>query len=174
MRRTSRARCLASLCAMLVSAVALDAQKPERSQEVLVPGIGVALKAGWQLLMEHGCRFAVPRSWQAAADGRGAFSPDGNSLSVTELKITSWSAHKAQIKAAFGHLRAVHEDSDRRLWFEFVDNHRLEHYIDVANGSDACVGLLQIRAAATLNQDDADRIADSIGPAPDRWPPDPR
>jgi hypothetical protein len=159
---------------MLIASVSsANAQKPERRQEVRVPGIDIALKAGWRLLLQSGCRFAVPGSWQTTADGSGAFSRDGNNLSVRMLTIRSWPAHKAQIKAAFGHVSALHEDSDRRLWFEFGDTQRIEHYIDVVHGPTVCAGLLEIRAASTLTVDDANRIADSIGPAPAQWPPNP-
>jgi hypothetical protein len=165
------ARLVACLLVLGVSVCRLAAQKPERRQEVLVPGLGVALKAGWQLLLQGGCRFAVPGPWRATADGASAFSPDGSSLSVRSFRITSWPAHKAQMKATYGRVNVLHEDSDRRLWFEFGDTRRVQHYIDVANGLSVCVGLLDVRAAATLNAEDVNRIADSIGPAPARWPP---
>jgi hypothetical protein len=160
----------------LVAAVAVtvrpvDTHGPQRQQEVRVPGIGIALKAGWRLALYDGCRFAVPASWRPDADGAFVFAPDGSNLSVRRLRITSWSAHKAQIKAAYGRVRVLHEDSDRRLWFEIGDEPRIQQYIDVANGLSACVGILEIHGA-TLSAEDANRIADSIGPAPDKWPPD--
>jgi hypothetical protein len=164
--------------ALLVGAVvvgpALDAQKPERQQEVKIPGIDISLRAGWQLLFHEGCRFAVPVSWHADADGSLAMAPDGSYVSVRMFKITSWSAHKAQIKAAFGHVNVVHEDSERRLWFEIGDTARVQHYIDVPNGLSVCSALLEIRGATTSDADDTrKRIAVSIGPAPEKWPPDP-
>ena len=172
MRQAWFAEAVVGFAAVMACVGPVGAQKPERQQRVQVPGMGVALKAGWQLLLQGGCRFAVPARWQATGDGSAAFSVDGNNLSVRMLRITNWSAHKAQIKAAFGRVNLVHEDSDRRLWFEFGDKQRTEHYIDVVNGLSACVGLLEIRAATALSPDDANRIADSIGPAPDHWPPD--
>jgi hypothetical protein len=86
------------------------------------------------------------------------------------FRIKSWSDHKAQIKRAFGRVNVVHEDSDRRLWFEIGDTPRVQHFIDVANGLTACNGLLEIRAATTLTAEDTNRIADSIGPAPAHRP----
>jgi hypothetical protein len=142
-----------------------DAQRPDRPQEVRVPGS--SLKAGWQLLFHDGCRFAVPSSWREDADGGQALAPDGSNLSVRMFRISSWSAHKAQIRAVFGHVSVLHEDSERRLWFEIGDKERTQHYIDVVNGRRACVGLLEIRATI-LSAEDANRIADSIGPAPDK------
>ncbi len=82
--------------------------------------------------------------------------------------MTNWSAHRAQIRAAFGQVRVLHEDSARRLWFEIGDEQRTQHFIDVANGLGACTGLLEIRAATTLTAGDVNRIADGIGPAPDK------
>jgi hypothetical protein len=78
------------------------------------------------------------------------------------------------MKATYGRVNVLHEDSDRRLWFEFGDTGRIQHYIDVANGLNVCVGLLEVRAAMTLNAEAVSRIADSIGPAPAHWPPQSR
>jgi hypothetical protein len=164
---------IAGLVAVAPMSTAVHAQRPGRPQpDGRVPGTGVVLKAGWQLLLHDGCRYAVPGSWRPDADGGLASAPDGSNISVRMLRITSWSAHKAQIRAAFGQVKALHEDIDRRLWFEIGDRDRTQHYIDVANGSNACAGLLEIRASTTPDAEDTtNRIADSIGPAPDRWPP---
>jgi hypothetical protein len=161
---------LVALCWLLTCGAAA-AQKPERPQEVRVPGIGVALKAGWHLFIEGGCRYAVPGPWQTTDDGGEAFSRDGDTLTVAAVKITNWSMHKADIRATFGHVR-LHEDSEHRLWFEFGDTLHIEHYIEVPNGPSTCMGLLDIHGASSLTADDAHRIADSIGPAPSHWPPD--
>jgi len=164
-----------SVCAtafiLAVNVGAVDAQRPERPQEVGVPGIGVMLKAGWQLLFHDGCRFAVPGSWRPDADANLVLAPDGSNLSVTTLRIASWQAHKAQIRAAYVHLKVVHEDSDRRFWFEIGDEPRIQHYIAVVNGQNVCVGLLDIHAMTTPDTADmVKRIADSVGPAPEKWP----
>lgn len=162
--------------ALLAAAVVgppLDAQKPERKQEVKIPGIDVSLKGGWELLFHDGCRFAVPVSWHADPDGSLARAPDGSNVSIRMFKTTSWSAHKAQIKAAFGPVNVMHEDSERRLWFEIGDKPRVQHYVDVPNGLSVCSALLEIRAATTPDAEDTTkRIAESIGPAPEKWPPD--
>jgi hypothetical protein len=164
---------VASLVAVAATVRTVGAQRRERQQEVRIPGIGIMLKAGWQLLFHDGCRFAVPGSWRQDADEGLVVAPDGSNLSVRMLRITSWSVHKAQIKAAFGHVNVLHEDSDRRLWFEIGDKPRIQHYIDVANGLSTCAGLLEIRTTTTPDAEDTTtRIADSIGPAPDKWPPD--
>jgi len=161
--------------ALLVAAVvgpAVDAQKPERKQEVKVPGLDVPLKAGWQLLFYKGCRFAVPVSWHTNVDASLVLAPDGSNVSVRMFKVASWSTHKAQIKAAFGRVDVVNEDSERRLWFEIGDKGRVQHYIDVPNGLTVCSALLEIRAATTPDAEDTTRrIADSLGPAPEKWPP---
>lgn len=160
----------AALVAAPFAGRALDAQRPERQQEVRIPGIDISLKAGWRLLIHSGCRFAVPESWGMNGDASLALAPDGSSLSVRIFGITSWSAHKAQIRAALGPVTIVHEDSEHRLWVEIGAKPRVQHYIDVANGLSVCSGLLEIRPTATPNAKDiTKRIADSIGPAPERW-----
>jgi hypothetical protein len=145
----------------------LDAQRAAaRQPDTPMPGVGVVLRAGWQILVHDACRFAVPPSWRASADG--SLAPDGSNLSVQTFRIRSWSAHKAQMRAAFGRVNVVHEDSDRRLWFEIGDKDRTQHIIDVASGSSACLGLLELRAVTTLNAEEVKSVADSIGPAPAR------
>jgi hypothetical protein len=149
----------------------IEAQKPDRQQDARTPP--VKLKAGWQLLFHDGCRFAVPGSWRADADGTFVRAPDGSNLSVRIVRITSWAAHKAQIRAAFGQVAVLHEDSDRRLWLEIGDKPRIQHYIDVANGPSACAGLLEVHTSTLPDAEDTvNRIADSIGPALDKWPVD--
>ena len=132
----------------------------------------MSLKAGWQLLSYDGCRFAVPGSWRADADGSLAVAPDGSNIAVRTFTVTNWSAHKAHILAAFGGVRVMHEDSEHRLWFEIGDSTRAQHYVDVRDGLGVCAALLEIRAATTPNADDTTRrIAESIGPAPTKWTP---
>jgi hypothetical protein len=170
----------------LVSAVALFAvvvviatttvpvfsiQGPQRQQDVRIPGMDVSLKAGWRLLFHANCRYAVPSSWRADPDAGFAVAPDGSNISIRMFTVTNWSIHKAQIKAAFGHVKAVHDDSDRRLWLEIGDTPRIQHYLDVANGLTVCSGLLEIRTATTPDvENTTKRIAESIGAAPEKWP----
>jgi hypothetical protein len=169
-RRMGTSRAGVFIVSALVTALAtgqpVGAQRPERPQDVRVPGPGVLLKIGWQSHVYDGCRLVSPASWHEAADGGSMVAPDGSSLSVRTYRIKSWSDHKGQIKAAFGRVNVVHEDSDRRLWFEIGDPPRVQHYIDVNNGTTVCTGLLEIRTATTLTAEDVNRIADSIGPAP--------
>jgi hypothetical protein len=123
------------------------------------------------MLFFDGCGFAVPVSWRANEDASSVKAPDGSNLSVRRFKIASWSAHKAQIKAAFGRVNVVHEDSERRLWFEIGDPPRVQHFIDVIGGLAVCNGLLEIRAATNLTAGDVRRIADSVAPRPSPGPP---
>jgi len=170
-RRTLTPLVAASLVVGAAGMSQVDAQRPEQHQDARAPG--VTLKAGWQLRFHDGCRFAVPGSWHSDADGTFVTAPDGSNISVRMVRITSWSAHKAQIRAAFGHVNVLHEDSDHRLWFEIGDKPRIQHYIDVSNGSTACAGLLEIHTATMPDAEEtASRIADSIGAAPDRRPAD--
>jgi hypothetical protein len=76
------------------------------------------------------------------------------------------------MREAFGQVRVLHENSARRLWFEIGDQQRTQHFIDVVTGLNACVALLEIRTATMLNADVVNRIADSIGSAPDKSSPD--
>jgi hypothetical protein len=164
---------MTGLVALAVMGRAVDAQRSDRRQDVRIPGIGILLNAGWQLLVHDGCRFAVPGSWRPDDDAGFVSAPDGSNFSMRAFRIRSWSAHKAQIRAAFGHVKVLHEDSDHRLWFEIGDTQRTQHYIDVANGLRTCVGLLELRSTPTSDAGNtATRIADSIGPATDKLPPD--
>jgi len=163
---------VASLVLVAVTIRTAGAQKPERLHEVHAPGPGIPLKAGWQLLFHDGCRFAVPGSWRPDADGGLVSAPGGSNLSVRAFKIANWSAHKTKMRATFGQVKVLHEDSDRRLWVEVGDSESSQHFIDVASGQRVCIGLLEIRGATTPDAaDTTNRIADSIGPAPDTWPP---
>ena len=144
------------------------AQRPERQQEVSIPGLGITLKAGWQLRFHDGCRYAVPPAWRVTANGSQAFAPDGSSLSVWALHVPNWSLHKSQIKAAFGRVRSLREDSDQRLWIEAGDDSRMQQYVAVTDGSIACEGLLEIRSPSS-NTDTAQTIANGIGAGPVAW-----
>ena len=158
---------------LLIAGAALasvvNAQGPERT--VKVPGLDLTLKGGWQVLFHQGCRFAVPVSWRADVSGSSATARDGSNISIQMFRITSWSGHKAQIKAAFGRVNVMHEDSDKRLWFEIGDKPHVQHYIDVRSGTNVCSALLETWATDTADAaDTTKRIVDSVGPAPDKWP----
>jgi hypothetical protein len=85
--------------------------------------------------------------------------------------IADWAAHEARINAAFGPVNVMHEDADRRFWFEIGEKPRVQHYIDVASGLRVCSALLEIRSRSGPDIDDtAKTIAESVGPAPDKWP----
>ena len=114
---------------------------------------------------------AVPESWAVSDDARLTLAPDGSSLSFSVVRIASWSAHKAQLRAALRHVTVVHDDSEHRLWIEIAAQPRARHYIDVANSVTVCSGVLEMRKAAAPDASDMIKaIADSIGPAPQKWP----
>jgi hypothetical protein len=140
------------------------AQKPERPPEVRAPGIVMSPNAEWQPLVYDGCHVVVPGSWHGDAGSSSVSAPDGSNLSIRMFRTTGWSNHKAQIKAAFVHLNRVHEDSDRRLWFEFGTGQHIQHYISSTDGSRICSGLLEIPTRTPTAEATANRIADSIGP----------
>jgi len=147
----------------------LAAQAPERPQEVEVPGLGIMLKAGWQLLFHDRCRFAVPVSWHPDPDETFARAPDGSSITIEMQKMTNWSAYKADIRRMYAGAK-LYEDSSRRLWFAIHDGSRMQHYVAVVDAKNVCVGWLELHAGAWTTPDLVKRIADSIGPAPDSWP----
>jgi hypothetical protein len=161
-----------TLCALIISTVlgvewlglSLQAQKAEQKQDVKDPRLNESLKGGWQLLLHERCRFAVPGSWRPAADGSSAAGPDGSNISIRMFKIKNWSLHKAQIKAAFGRVNVMHEDSERRLWFEIGVQPRIQHYIGISNGGSVCSALLETRGAAASPdaQETTRRIVASI------------
>ena len=168
--------CAASLMAAgllgprMTSAVS-GAQRAGRQDDVRKPSVGFEAKPGWQLLVHDGCRFAVPGWWRAGPDAGSAHAPDGSSLSVRAFRITSWSEHKAQIMTVYGQVNVLHEDSERRLWFEIGDAQTTQHYIDVANGLDACAALLEIRTTTSPDtKDTIAGIADSIGAVSSKTP----
>lgn len=147
------------------------AQAPERPREVEVPGIGIMLKAGWQLLFHDRCRFAVPVSWHPDPDEAFARAPDGSTFSIQLLKVTNWSAHKADMRGTLSHARVIHDESDRRLWLETGDPGWVRHYIAVADNGTVCAGWLELRTGSSWNTSETvKRVADSIGFAPETWP----
>src|SRR5580765_6315819 len=130
------------------------------------------LRAGWQLLFHEGCRFAVPISWRPDADEAFVRGRDGSSVSIQMLRITDWPAYKAGVRGANARAK-VHEDSGRRLWLETSEGPWLQHYIAAASGASVCTCWLEIHAGgASATKEIIQRIADSIGPAPENWPPE--
>jgi len=157
---------------LTLASCGLEAQPPERPQEVEVPGLGIMLRAGWQLLFHESCRFALPISWRADPDEAFARGPDGSSVSIQMLRITNWSAYKASVRTAYPRAR-VHDESGRRLWLEMSDGPWVQHYIAKAEGASVCTCWLEMRpGGASATKEIIQRIADSIGLAPENWPPE--
>jgi hypothetical protein len=121
--------------------------------------------APWQRLALNGCQCEVPASWHLAPDGSAVTASDGSNLSLRMIHVQDWTMHRAQILDVFGLLRALHENSAHRLWFEIGTGERRQHFIDVPNGPTSCVGLLDIHGTAALRFEDAIRIATSIAAA---------
>jgi hypothetical protein len=161
--RARAAILLAALAAGTVESPVLAASRPARKPQAAIRGIDVSLKSGWRLVSRQGCQFAVPVSWRP--DDEGATAPDGSNISVRLFRVASWPAHKAKIKAAFGRVNVMHEDSDHRLWFEIGDKPRVQHYVDVPNGVSVCSALLEIRTSTTPDAEGtAKKIVESVGP----------
>jgi hypothetical protein len=157
------------ICAGFVCPVA-DGQASESQHDVQRPPIGGPLKAGWQLHVHNRRRFATPVSSSVDADGSLAIASAGSHISIRLRRITNWSAHKAQIRAAFGPVPVVHEDSNRRLWFGIGEEPSVRRFVDVTQGVSVCAGLIGIRATTTPDADDTRHIAESIGPTPESRP----
>jgi hypothetical protein len=68
----------------------------------------------------------------------------------------------------------VHEDSERRLWFEIGDKAAwVQHYIAVPSCLSVCAGVLEIHTATTRDaQHTTRRIANGIGPVAAERRPD--
>jgi hypothetical protein len=145
----------------------LDAQSA-RPSDVRARKIALDPSALWQRFAYEQCHAVVPGSWHGDSEAGSVSAPDGSSLSIRMFRMASWIRHKAQIREAFVYLNLVHEDSDRRLWFEFGTGQHIQHYISSTDGSHICSGLLEIRTRTPASEITAHRIADSIGPDPER------
>jgi hypothetical protein len=153
------------LAALAVTSGAASAQPPERQHDVLIPGFGVRLREAWQMLFHDGCRYAVPVAWRPVPDRSQVFAPDGSSVSIWALHLSSWSLHKARVKAAFTGDSRVREDNDSRLWIESHDRGRSQHYVAVTDGTAVCAGLLEIRPSQPNADDTIASIVESMGMA---------
>jgi len=160
-------------CAWLLIGLMVG-QAPLRPSEVEVPGLGVKLKAGWRLLLENGCRYSVPATWSVSGDGTVASAANGSTLTVRFVPDLSRSSYKERVSRSRESAMVVHEDTDRRLWVEFSDDRWMEHDIVVNNSAGACVAVLEFREGTGNDEEIARIIADSIGFAPQRWPPSSR
>ncbi len=138
-----------AVAAVVVSLAGIvAAQRPERPQDVVVPGLGVHLKGGWQLFFHDGCHFAVPATWRPSQDRSEATGPDGSTVSVSVMHIES------------------------RLWIESRESTRSEHYIAATDGRIACVALLDVRGSLLDGEQTLRSIAETIGAVPVGWSSD--
>jgi hypothetical protein len=151
------------LAALAATSSVASAQPPERQHDVLIPGLGVRLREAWQMLFHDGCRYAVPAAWRPTIDRSQVFASDGSSVSAWSLHVSSWSQHKARLKAAFTGDSIVREDSDSRFWIESHDGGRSQHYVAVTDGAAACACLLDIRPSMPNADDTIAGILESIG-----------
>jgi hypothetical protein len=159
--------------AMGTGTAIVRAQRPERKRDVTVPGTDVVLSAGWKMVFHQECRFMIPASWSVDPDGGIAVAPDGSNISIRMFNVENWSAHKGRIKAAFGQVNRLHEDSERRLWLEIGDQRRAQHYVDVLSGPAVCSAVIDIRrASASDGEDTIRKIVESVGPGSGKFPSD--
>ena len=96
---------------------AAPGQRPERQHDVLVPGLHVRLREGWEMFISNGCRYVVPATWRPTPDRSHARAPDGNSISLWTLRVTNWAQRRSQLKVAYsvdGHVRGDRRDSKCR------------------------------------------------------------
>jgi hypothetical protein len=171
---TSGARALAAVCGIACSLAVGSMAARQRSavkDDLHVPGTGMVLKPGWKFLSYTGCGCLVPISWQPSFDEPLALGPDGSSLSIRKETIASWAAYKEQVRRSYGDVKAVHEDSERLLWFETGDAARVEHYIAAPSGPTVCVGVLDVHRSSVSNgTETVVVIARSIRLLPPNWP----
>jgi hypothetical protein len=148
-------------------------QRLAAKDDVRVPGTTVVLKPGWKFLSYTGCGCVVPVLWQPSFDEPFAVGPDGSSLSIRKETIASWSEYKERVRRSYRDPKVVHEDSERRLWFETGADARLEHYVAAASGPTVCVGVLDVQRDSRSNAAETiATIARSIGLVPQNWPGD--
>ena len=153
---------------LVIVTTSVGAQRRAHADEVRLPGTDIMLKADWQLLLYGGCRFAVPLAWQADADGEFSRAPDGTTMALQVLSASNWSAHKADVRHAYGRDSIIHDDSDRRLWIETRKASRVEHYMAVVAGEKVCVAMIDLHDTSLADRGDTlKRIADGIGLAPE-------
>ncbi len=149
----------------------LQAQRPERQHDVVIPGLGVRLREGWQMFFHDGCRYAVPATWRPIPDRSESFSPDGSTISLWTIRMMSnWSSQKARVKSGYSADARVREDTDSKLWIEWQENTRDQHLIVATDGTTACEAVLSIRRVNADVTDDA--IAAIVGSvaAMSQWP----
>jgi|SRR5215831_8896365 len=145
-------------------------QRPERQHDVLVPGLGVRLREGWEMFVSKGCRYAVPVTWRPTPDRSQALAPDGNSISLWTLRVTNWPQRRAQLKIAYAADGHVREDSDARLWIESNASNPTRHFVAVSDSLVACGAVIEIRNRSAVAESDIEAIVDSVGGA--QWPTD--
>jgi hypothetical protein len=148
--------------------VTIVLQGPIRSTEVTVPGADIKLRVGWRLLVQGGCRYSVPSTWRST--GGPVSAPDGSTVSVQAIHSENWPTYRTELRRSTG-IAEVHEDSDSRLWIEFRYEGLHEHYIAVPAPGAICAAVLELRDVSSRDQELMRGIAESIGPAPAKWPP---
>jgi hypothetical protein len=156
-----------ALLALALGAAQLATHPPR----VVIPGTEVALKADWRFVIVNECRYAVPAEWHVTIDTGAALAPDGSRLTMSSAHITDWFAHIKQLRTTLGRLGIVHEASAHRLWIEYSEDARREHYIAVSNGTGACIAALDLKSSSRLESTAIGDIVESVGPAPTNWPP---
>jgi len=140
-------------------------QRPERPHDVLVPGLGVRLREGWEMFFSKGCRYAVPATWRPTPDRSQAVALDGSSISLWTLHVTNWPQRRSQLKVAYSADGRVREDSDVRLWIESNASKPARHFVAVADSLVACVALVEIRNRGAVADSDIEAIVQSVGGA---------
>ena len=162
-------RYTAVAAAVGIAAVAeLGGQTPLRPQEIEVPGFGMRLHAGWQLLFRDGCRFAVPATWNTSSEGGEVFAPDGSMVWVYAPRSASGYARK--LERGVRQKARVREDTPHRLWLEVSEGSRIQHYVDVFESGLTCSCVLDVRQSLPGGDETATRIVASVGKAPSSWP----
>ena len=145
-------------------------QRPERQHDVLVPGLGVRLREGWEMFVSKGCRYAVPVTWRPSPDRSQALAPDGNSISLGTLRVTNWAQRRLQLKVAYSADGRVREDSDARLWIESNASKPARHFVAASDNLVACAALVEIRNRSAVAESDIETIVESVGSA--QWTTD--
>ena len=149
---------------------AAPGQRPERQHDILVPGLGVRLREGWEMFVSKGCRYAVPVTWRPSPDRSQANAPDGNGISLWRLRATNWAQRRSRLKVAYSADGRVREDSDARLWIESNASTPVMHFVVVSDNVVACAAVVEIRNRSAVAESDIEAIVESVGGA--QWTTD--
>ena len=123
------------------------------------PSYVKGLTRGWKGLVDPlgRCRFTVPSAWRIEDGELLATAPDGSATVAEEWTASpTWMHYKAGVAASLKPT-VLHEDSARRLWFEYDAGWAgAHHYVAIPAANGACVLRIDVRPPAS------DAVAETV------------